>query len=253
MKAERYGWRSKIALLSPAPGITIMREWEAALPEGVTCHQTLMEIKEVTPEGLIELREKAISEAKKFTSSGLMDILLFSCTSGSFIGGPGYDKEIIRDLEKATGIPSTTTSTCVLVAFNDLEVKKIAIIGPYSEEVLDIEIEFFKHHDIQTLYSKGLGYTSPKEINKTSDTPYIYYRLAKEAYNSAPEIDAIFITCMASPGLKIIEILEQETGKAVISSCSASLYGVLKKIEIKDSIEQYGKLLKMHSRGKSEK
>jgi maleate cis-trans isomerase len=91
MKTERYGWRSRIGLLSPAPGITIMREWEAVLPEGVTCHQTLMEIKEATPEGLIELREKAISEAKKFTSSGLMDILLFSCTSGSFIGGPGYD------------------------------------------------------------------------------------------------------------------------------------------------------------------
>jgi maleate isomerase len=245
MRAERYGWRARIGIITPGVDLTLMTEWGSRLPEGVFCFTTLMELMETTPQGLLELKERAIAEARKLTSSGMIDLVLFACTSGSFIGGAGYDEVITRELEAATGVPSTTTTSCVLNAFTDLGVKKIVLVGPYIQEVLDIEIQFFEHHGIETLHCKGLGHADVMQIAKTSEEPYIYYRLAKEAHRSAPEADAIFVTCMASPIARMVNTLEQEIGKPLISSCSAAFYGVLKQSGINDPVENYGQLLTM--------
>ena len=216
-------------------------EWDPVLPEGVTYHEAIMGLTGTTPERLLEMRRSAVAEARKL-AVGLVDIIVFGCTSGSFIGGLGYDKEIIKELEAATGIPSTTTSTCVLTAFKDLEVGKIALIGPYAKDILDVEVQFFKKNGIDVLYSKGFGYREMEDYIRLCENPYFFYRAAKEAYRSVSNIDAIFISCMASPARKIINTLERDTGKPVISSCSASLYGALKQLGVTESIEQFGQL-----------
>lgn len=244
MIQERCDWRARIGVLSAACCPNQTCEWAGLLPDGVTFHEAIMGLVENNPEQLLELKQKAVTEAKKL-ADGLMDIILFACTSGSFIGGTGYDQSIIKELETATGIPSTTTSTCVLTAFADLGVKKIALIGPYIDEVLDTEVQFFQEHGIDTLYVKGLGYRGNKDFTRLHEQPHLFYSLAKEAYQSAPDIDCIFITCMASPSRKMIDILEQETGKLVMSSQSASLYGVLKQLGIREPIEEFGRLGRM--------
>jgi len=246
MIEEKLGWRAKIGLICPGPSFNLIREWGSVLPEGVTCYQTVMGLIEGTSEHLLELREKAVVEAKKYAGAapGLIDIILFACTSGSFIGGAGYDEKVIKDLEDATGIPSTTSTTCVLTAFADIGIKKIALVGPYIDEVLDVEVQFLKHNGIDTLYCKGMGYTRDM-LRNIAEQPYIFYHWVREAYRAVPEADAIFVTCMAAPIRSVVEILEQETGKPVISSCSASLYGVLKQLGIKEPVEQYGQLLRL--------
>lgn len=90
-----------------------------------------------------------------------------------------------------------------------------------------------------------MGYTNAMQIAKTSEEPYIFYRLSKETYPSAPDTDAIFVTCMASPIARVVDVLEKETGKPLVSCCSAALYGVLKQSGIKNPVENYGQLLTM--------
>lgn len=241
---EISDWRARIGVLSPITNFITFSEWYQVLPEGITVWEALMGLTETTPESLVEMRKKALAEAIKL-SYGLMDIILYGCTSGSFIGGPGYDEEIIKEIEGAVSIPTTTTTTCVLKAFADLGVKRIALIGPYLREIFDAEVQFFKHHGIETAYVKAMEYRYVRDISLLREKPYVYYRMAKEAYQSSKNIDAIFITCMASPAIKIISPLEQEAGIPVLSSNSASLYGVLKKLGIKGPIENYGKVFKL--------
>jgi len=241
MPEQRYDWRARIGVLSPISNFTLMTEWNSVLPDGVKAYEALMGLTETTPESLVEMKKNALAEAVKL-SYGLMDIILFGCTSGSFIGGAGSDQEIIKEIESAVGIPATTTTTCVLEAFGDLGVKRIALIGPYLKEVFDAEVGFFKHHGIETAYLKAMEYRYVRDISSLCERPYVYYRMAKEAYRSVKNIDAIFITCMASPAIKIIDVLEQETGVYLLSSISASLYGVLKKLGIKGPIQNYGKV-----------
>jgi len=245
MIPERYGWKGTIGILTPSIGSAIMREWNSVLPEGMACHQAIMGIAETTPDGLKEMRNNAVAEAKKLAAPGVIDLIFYACTSGSFIGGAGYDQVIIKDLEEATGVPSNTAATCVLTAFADLGIKRIALIGPYIKEVFDIEIQFFKDHGIETACHHGLGYSDPKKIVGLSQQPYHYYHPAKEAHRAAPDVDAVFITSISAAALKVIDTLEQELEKPVISSCSASLYGVLKQMGIREPVAGYGRLLTM--------
>jgi maleate cis-trans isomerase len=49
---------------------------------------------------------------------------------------------------------------------------------------------------------------------------------------------------MASPLIGVADILEEEIGKPVISSPSATLYGILKKLGIPDFVHHYGMALR---------
>ena len=247
MRHAMCGWRARIGVLTP-PNYCLISEWGEVIPGGVTLVPALMGLSDATPEGLKEMRLGAVSEAKKL-ADWEVDIILFGCTSGSFVGGVGYDEDIIEELEKAVGIPTTTTTTCVLTALNDLGVKKIALLGPYLEEVFDLEVEFFKAHGIETRFVKALGYREVHEFVHLYEQPHLFYHAAKEAYQSAGDSDAIFITCMASPALEVINTLERETGKPVLSSLSSSLYGVLKQLGIREPIEKYGTLGKRLGEG----
>jgi len=247
MKQAMCGWRAKIGVLTP-PNYCIISEWGYVTPAGVTFVPALMGLGDATPEGLKEMRQWAVTESKKL-ADWEVDIILFGCTSGSFVGGAGYDEDIIEEVQKAVGIPTTTTTTCVLTALDDLGVKKIALLGPYLEEVFDLEVEFLMACGIETRFVKALGYREVHDFVHLYEQPYLFYGPAKEAYRSAPDADAIFITCMASPALEIIDILERETGKPVFSSCSASLYGVMKKLGIREPIEKYGTLGKRLGEG----
>jgi len=247
MKHSMCGWRARIGLLTP-PNYCIISEWGDVIPEGVVLVPALMGLGDATPEGLKEMRQWAVSESKKL-ADWEVDIILFGCTSGSFVGGAGYDEDIIAEVEEAVGIPTTTTTTCVLTALDDLGMKKIALLGPYLEEVFDLEVEFFKAHGVEIRFVKALGYREVHDFVHLYEQPYLFYHAAKEAHQSAEDVDAIFITCMASPALALINTLERETGKPVFSSCSASLYGVMKKLGIREPIEKYGTLGKRLGEG----
>jgi maleate cis-trans isomerase len=49
---------------------------------------------------------------------------------------------------------------------------------------------------------------------------------------------------MGSKILGIADILEKEIGMPIISSPSATLYGILKKLEISDPVYHYGEALR---------
>lgn len=241
MVPDRLDWRARIGLLNPACTPNIACEWGGMLPEGVTTHEAIMGMVENNPKQLLQLKQRAISEAEKL-ADGLLDIILFACTSGSFIGGAGYDRTIIEEIENATGIKATTTSTCLLDAFKVMGVKRISLIGPYADDVFDKEVQFFKANGIETEYVKGLGIRANKDFTRLHEQPYLYYHMAKDAYRAAPNVDCIFLTCMASPTRKVINVLEQETGKIVMSSPSVSLYGILKYLGIREPLPEYGRL-----------
>jgi maleate isomerase len=244
MEDKPCDWRARIGVLSPACCPNQVCEWKGNLPDGVTFHEAIMGMVENNPAGLLSLKEKAMVEGRKL-ADGLMDIILFACTSGSFIGGPGYDRTIIEELEAATGIKATTTSTCVSAVFAELGIKKMALLGPYIQEVMETEVAFFKQQGIETLYVKGLGYRANLDFTRLHFQPSLFYPLAQEAYRAVPDIDCIFITCMASPSKAVINVLEQETGKIVVSSQSASLYSILKQLGIRAELPYYGRLGKM--------
>ncbi len=236
------GWRAEVGMLAPLPGM--YREWDFVAPEGVRFSTAIMGLGDVNPENLKKMAEAVEVEAKKLNMSQKKDLLCFGCTSGSFVGGPGYDQTLIERIEKASGSPATTTITSVLEILKDLGIKKIAMAGPYIDPILDIEVKFFKSHGIKVLSVKGLQLLKTTQYWDYYMSPYQAYKVGKEAAKAAPGADCLFITCMMTTILGVADQLEQEIGMPVISSPSATLYNILKKLGIPDPVSNYGEALK---------
>ena len=69
------------------------------------------------------------------------------------------------------------------------------------------------------------------------------YRLVREGFTE--KADAIFISCTALSVIHIIETLEEDLKRPVITSNQATLWAALRKINVGETIDSLGTLFTM--------
>jgi maleate isomerase len=234
-----YGWRGKIGVILPSLNNTMEPEFYKMAPKGIAVYATRLLLGRGVPEELEKMAadtEKAADLLKTADVTGI----LYGCTSGSLIKGVGWDLEIIRRIEERTGILTTTTSTAVIEAFRELGVKSVSVATPYIDQVNNIEKEFFEAHGVKVVNIRGLGYTKGEELHRES--PETAYAFAKQVFRK--EADCLFISCTDFAAIEILNLLEQDLGKPAMSSNTASLWAILKKMGIRDRMDGYGEILR---------
>ncbi len=231
------GWRGRIGLITPAPGSSTEAELNRYRPEGVAVLTTRMPLKEISAQGLIQMTAYA-EEAARLLAGADADVIVFGCTAGSLLLGPGYDREIIQKLGSVTGRKVTTTSTGVLRALEFLRVKKVAVATPYSAEVNRAEKAFLEGSGFAVTSIIGPLLSDPKLVPQIPAAEM--YRLARQA--NSDEADAVFISCTGLHVIDIIEMLEADLGKPVITSNQVTLWACLRALEVNDRIAGLGRL-----------
>jgi maleate isomerase len=108
----------------------------------------------------------------------------------------------------------------------------------YGEELNRKVREFLEAHGLEVLGVKGLGC---KGLEAAHVSVKRVYELAKEV--SDPGADALFISCTDLRTLDVLEALEFDLNKPVISSNQATMWLMLKKVGIEEPISGYGTLL----------
>jgi len=245
-----YGWRARIGIIIPSVNTTLEPECQRLCPEGVSFHFSRMSLGDLTLEGLLEMGKHSVEKGRELASAGV-DLIVFGCTSGSFAEGKGHDEKIIRELEQATGIPALATSTAVIKALKALSVRSFALCSPYSEELNAREKEFFEAQGFQVTAMVGLGLVKKTPLFPLASRPvshiglqesYIPYRLARMV--NSPEAQGVFISCTNFRSLEVIERLENDLGKPVLSSNQATVWAALRSLSIHESIPGAGSLFR---------
>lgn len=221
-----YEWRSRIGIIIPSSNTTMESEFWAYPPEGVSIHTSRLPLRRVTEKELIDMSNEA-EKCAKLLSDAEVDVIVYGCTTGSLIKGKGYDKEIERRINQATGIPVISTARAVVDALNEKGVKKIAVATPYTDEINQKEKDFLTENGFEVSEIKGLGIEENIEIGK--QPPYIAYSLGKEVIRAHPEAEALFISCTNFRTFGIITALSRDIGRPVFSSNQASLWCALKE------------------------
>ncbi|NIN53342.1 MAG: maleate cis-trans isomerase, partial [Nitrososphaeria archaeon] len=105
-----YGKRARIGLIAPPTNTVIEAEFYRMTPEGVSIHTARPEWEnpESTPESLIRMSGGVADAAQRVANAGV-GVILWGCTSGSFVKGVGFDKELSSRIEDATNIEGLTT------------------------------------------------------------------------------------------------------------------------------------------------
>jgi maleate isomerase len=192
--------------------------------------------------------EDDLYEGAEMLSYANVDVIGYGCTSGTFVRGIEYDKKLIETIKKKTGIRATTTSSSVLKALEEMEITKIAIATPYVHEVVARCRIFFEKSGFEVVDIKGLGSLATYEngdlvtYKLAKAVPSVAYRLAKDV--DKLEADGILISCTDMRAIEIIDMLEEDTGKPVVTSNQALLWNMLRMAGLRKSIMGYGKLLR---------
>lgn len=229
----------RIGLLIPPPNVVMEPEFREILPRHITIHATRISrsTDKLTVDSLLEM-ERNTEEAARLLAMTQADVLIFGCTSGSLIMGVGWDKQIIEKIARVTPIPAITTATAVIEALKALRIKKIAVLTPYIKEINEREKCFFEGNGFQVLKIIGLGIIDSPKIAEVPLSEV--YRLALQTDDK--KADGLFISCTNFPTIGIIDRLERELDKPVVTSNQASAWYGLRHIERKELIKGFGSL-----------
>jgi maleate isomerase len=213
-------------------------EFWRLIPQGVSIHTTRIRLERVNVEELLSM-EKSAEEASRLLATADVDIIVYGCTTGSLVGGLGYDKKIARIIESASKRPAVTTATAVIEALKKLKAKNIALATPYIDEVNEKEVEFLEKHGFNVVDLKTFRIEKNTEIGKVP--PERVYRLVRSL--DLTHAEAVFISCTNLRTIEVIDPLERDLGLPVISSNTATAWLTLRKLGISEAGLKVGTLL----------
>ena len=209
-----------LGLIIPSSNIVMEEE----LSKYITLHSTRISLKNVDEHSLKEMNEE-LSRAVDLITDCNPDVIIYGCTSGSFIDN-------VEKILKKSPVPALTTSQAVISALQTLKAQTISVATPYIDEINQKEKAFFESKGFIIKDIKGLGLLNNIEIGR--QPPEAAYNLAK----SLKKADVTFISCTNFRTFDIIHDLENELNTPVISSNSASLWNALKLTHTKDTKEK---------------
>tara|TARA_Y100001935_G_C17131956_1_gene421071 strand:- start:11 stop:754 length:744 start_codon:yes stop_codon:yes gene_type:complete len=187
-----------------------------------------------------EMLKKMADNISKVTRDILpdqkLDCVAYGCTSGTIAAGFESIFDKVNLAKPNTKV--TTPITSAINAIKSLNIKKLSIFTPYTDEINQSVIDYFVKENIQISELSYFDIASDIDIGKI-DPEHLYDVLSKIDLSKS---DALFVSCTALPVLQIIKDLEKKIGKIVLSSNQTLIWDTLKQIDYKNKVEGYGEL-----------
>ena len=165
-----------------------------------------------------------------------LDCIAYGCTSGTIAAGYESIFEKVNIAKPNTKV--TTPITSAINAIKTLSIKRLSIFTPYTDEINQSVINYFKKENVNISELFYFDIASDLDIGKV-DPDYLFEALTKIDLSNS---DALFVSCTALPILSIIKDLENKTGKIILSSNQTLIWDTLRKINFKNKVPGYGEL-----------
>ena len=165
-----------------------------------------------------------------------LDCVAYGCTSGTIAAGYQSIFEKINSVKPNTKV--TTPITSAINALKRLKIKKLSIFTPYTDEINQSVINYFKKENIEIDELSYFDIASDLDIGKV-DPQHVFETLAKIDLSKS---EALFVSCTALPVLSVINELEKKINKVVLSSNQTLIWDTLREINYNNKIEGFGEL-----------
>jgi maleate cis-trans isomerase len=238
-----YGWRARLGLIVPPTNTANESEWSRVLPDGVTLHTTRMPLHLHVEEPLHDddpLARDLVAAAQLLAQAGVAAIA-YGCTAGSMIEPLSQLPALI---ERATGIPGTTTAAALVEALHAVGARRIVMISPYGPTLQAREEAFLTRQGFTIISSRGLGIGeggAHEFVRIREQGPEVVSALARAAM--VAEADAMLIACTDFGTLPVVAALEAELGIPIVTSNQAQFWSTLRAAGIDDAVPGWGGLL----------
>ena len=222
---------TRIGLVVPPGNVAMERELAHYLAEGVVMNVNRLSrpTPAVTKESLLAMigsLDQAVTDLSFCFPKP--EVIIYGCTSGSFVSGPDKDAELAERITKLVGIRAVTTSTAILQGLRAVSAKRVFLLTPYIEEVTAHEIALLGHHGFSVGGVDSFNCSDTRDIAKIS-TAQVEERMLLHA-EDVKGCDAVLISCTQLLTMDKIDAMEQALGRPVVTSNQCSLWAGLKLI-----------------------
>ena len=241
-----FGWRARIGVLVPPGNPTVEPELYRMAPEGVSLHFARLQAPpSAGPAGDaagMEQRTRAYREGVDAPATALREVrpavVVLAHTASSYALGFGQETPLVERIAERTGAPTLLAAHAVCDALRHLGVTRLALGTPYPESI----------SRQGKAYWEAAGFTLVG-YHRLIDVQDIYAESEERAYllarhADAREAQAVLLSGTGLPTVAMLETLERDLGKPVISSNQACLWRALRLAGVREPIAGYGRLLR---------
>lgn len=204
--------RARIGLIVLQVDETVEEDLRRLLPQARLHVTRIPSGAELTP-GTIAAMEAEMTRAASLLPDAPFDVTAYACTSGTTLIGAGTVAARVRAGRDAAHV--TNPLTAALAAMDALGIRSLGLVSPYIESVAGPIRATFEANGIAV--SASLSFGEKIERNVARIDPASVREAALRLCDEA-DFDALFLSCTNLRTLDIIETLETETGRKVLSS-----------------------------------
>ena len=236
------GWRARLGFLVPPGNPTVETEMIELAPKGVSVHFQRMVARGApgAPDGQTERNQMMlnhIDDSIEMLALVKPDVIVLAHTASSYHLGREREADLLGRLSAASGTLVSTAFASVAAGLQRLGVRRLALGAPYARETMLQGKAHLEAHGFEVV-----------SFDNLPDVTNIYDETAERAYRLARSIDsaqaqAVFLTGTGLPTLPVLQALEEDLGKPVISSASAMMWHALRLAGVREIIPGYGRLL----------
>ncbi|WP_039932682.1 maleate cis-trans isomerase family protein [Streptomyces viridochromogenes] len=220
---------------SPQRGVGVVAPFDFALdrelwrwvPDEISLHMTRTPF--VPVEVSLDLarlvsEHETLGEAVCTLNAIAPEVVAYACTSGSFVGGVMGERAMCDAMSRAGAVPAITTSGALLEALVELDVRRVALVTPYTVSVTQ-SLEAY-------VAQAGVTISGRAFMGLTRHIWKVPYRevvdMARQAVRD--DADALFISCTNLPTYDVIPQLEAELRIPVISANQVTMWAALRRL-----------------------
>ena len=240
MAAINYGTRARLGMLLPSGNQAAEPQFHSILPAGVSLHVTRLPLRGSSERELLAMSE-GVEAAAALAADTNPSLIVFHCTAVSTYS-PELEQSIKARITKTTGKPATATSEAIVAALRQVEAKRIVMLSPYPDHINDREAKYFKSFGFDIVASAGLNCQDADEM--IAVTPEQWQDFARK--HRTASADAYLLSCTTVRSVEVAAALEEELGRPVVTSNTATAWHCLRTMGLEDRIEGYGSLLSNH-------
>jgi maleate isomerase len=235
-----YGERLRIGMVLPSGNVISEPQVNAMLPQGVALYATRLPLRGSSEAELLAMAQN-VDEAARLLGHAGVGLIAFNCTAVTTYS-KAMEADIRQRIAAATGLPALMTSAAIVEALKTLRARKVVLLTPYIPEVNAREALFLQGEGLEVLSETGLGLNTNTEMARLA--PDIWIELGRQKQDS--RADAYLVSCTAVRSAEVIDALERELGRPVVTSNQAIAWHCLRKGGIDDKMRGFGALMWEH-------
>lgn len=232
----------RLGVLVPAGNPTIEPELYRMAPRGLTIHFARLDTLAGEPGGADGMERRTLGyldsmpAATRSLAAVKPDAVVLAHTAVSYLTTFAAEPALLDRLRALAGPHAFTAAGAIHAALRHLGARRLALATPYPETISTAARTYWQAVGFEVIAHRRLD--TPNIYDETEETAY---KLARAA--DAPEADTILISGTGLPTAGVVDRLEKDLGKPVVTSQAATLWHALQLLRVTEPVTGFGRLL----------